>query len=326
MGAFGVPLGVLPLFSVLSADELAPLAISAAALAFASPIQDHIRSMFHLASKSWLAAVMSALHLLVTCAGLGLLSAFLPLWAPFGAMALGNLASLGFAGIMLRRIGPDSCPRPSRGELTSVGGWLLLTGLAKTGSGYVARVLLNVFVGVAALGFVEAARVVAQPLNVLALGLMAQVGPRITEASARTDAQTARRWRRRFALLLALMALPYIALTAGPWRINPLATLTPRAYEITGLTAAMLVAVTMACFLRPLRAELLGVRLQRVVTQVTVTTVLVEISAIFAGNLFGAYVVPLGLFLGALTGTILYTRRLLSVYPSASAIPARSML
>jgi O-antigen/teichoic acid export membrane protein len=314
LSAVLVPLGVIPLTSVLPIEELAPLALSAAGLAWLSPIQDHLRSMFHLSSRSWVAAGMSATHLVVTAAAMAALSGLLPLWTPFGALILGNASSLVLAGILVRRIGPGSCPKPSRREIASVGGWLLATGISKTGAGYLTRALLNTFVGTAALGFVEAARVVAQPINVLALGLMAQVGPRLTEASAKKSAPAVKKWRRRFVILLGIVALPYTILAAFPWPINPLSSLTPRAYEVPGLTAAMLVAVTVACLLRPLRAELLGARLQRAITQVTVSTSVIEIVVIVAGNLLGAYVVPLGVLLSALAGIALLTRRMRSIF------------
>lgn len=314
LAAFAVPLGVLPVLSVVPLEEVAPLAITAAALAWVSPIQDHFRSMFHLSSKSWSAAAISAVHLVATAGALLTISRSFPLWAPLGALLIGNVASLILAWIMFRRINPVVSVKPSRAEISSVGRWLLLTGLSKTGAGYATRAALNALVGTAALGFVESARVVSQPINVLALGLMAQVGPKLTEASAQRDLSAVTRWRRRFVVLLCLTALPYIGMAAWPWPANPLALMTPRAYEVTGLTAVMLVAVAVACLLRPLRAELLGARLQRVITKVTISTSLIEIAVIAAGSVFGAYVVPLGIFVSAVAGVVFLTKRMRAIY------------
>lgn len=309
-----LPLGAFPVFGVLPISDLAAMAITAAFLAFVSPIQDHMRSMFHVSRRSWLAATMSAIHFLMTAVSLTVGLHTDPLWAPFGALAIGNVASLGFAALAAGRIAPGIFPRPSQHEMFALGGWLLLTGFARTASSYVARVLLNAFVGIAALGHVEAARVVAQPINVLALGLMAQVGPRLTQASASRREADAKRWRRRFFLLLAIIALPYAVLTGAPWSANPLASLTPRAYEATGLTAAMLIAVITSCVLRPLRAELLGTRLQRRIAGVSTISSLIEILVVFAGGLVGSFVMPLGVFLGAIAAAVLYNRILNRTY------------
>lgn len=314
LAAIFVPIGAIPVIQAVSTNAFAALALTATFLAFVSPIQDHLRSMFHLTTRSWLAAFMSIVHLLVTGAGLAFGSVSDPTWAPFGALAIGNVASLCFAAVMIRRIAPEISPRPSRSELTSLGGWLLVTGFVRTASSYVTRVLLNAIAGIASLGFVEAARIVSQPINVLALGLMAQVGPRLTRASASKEGKEAKRWRRRFYFLLAAIALPYVLLTAAPWPINPLAVITPRAYESAGLTAAMLIAVTTACVLRPLRAELLGIRRQRSIAGVGTLSSLMEIFIVFAGAVLGSFVIPLGLFVGAVTAALLYGRILRGIY------------
>jgi O-antigen/teichoic acid export membrane protein len=270
--------------------------------------------MFHVSKRSWLAATMSAIHFLITAVSLTVGLRTDPLWAPFGALAIGNVASLGFAALATGRIAPGTFPRPSQNEVFALGGWLLFTGFARTSSSYIARVLLNSIVGIAALGHVEAARVVAQPINVLALGLMAQVGPRLTQAGASGHRDDAKRWRRRFFFLLATIALPYALLTAAPWSTNPLASITPRAYEAPGLTAAMLIAVITTCVLRPLRAELLGTRLQRKIAGVSAISSVIEILVVFAGGLVGSFVMPIGVFVGAIAAAVLYNRILNRTY------------
>lgn len=309
-----LPLGLLPVITVLPISELAPLALSAMALAILSPLQDHLRSMFHLASRSWVSAAMSIVHAAGTGIALAVLGSLYPLWAPYGALAIGNALSLTFAGFIFSRIRPSACRRPTRHEMTSMGGWLLANGLVKTGSAYAGRALLNTFAGITALGFVEAARVASQPLNVLSLGLIAQAGPGLTQASAERNLQAAKLWRRRFFLLFCLVGIPYVALTSVPWRFNPLAILTPRAFEVPGLTVATMVGVMAACLLRPFRVELLGVRLQKVVTQVTVLGSLIELALMPLARLIGGYVVPLGLLLGTAAGIVLFYRKIREVY------------
>ena len=309
LSACVVPLGLFPLISEIQVSRLLPLAVSAAGLCAVSPLQDHVRSMFHLSARSWVAASMSVTHLAATGASIVFLSRSLPLWTPFGALALGNVVSLGLAMGIWGRERPSACPRPSTNDLRSIGGWLLVTGLVKTGAGYASRGLLHGFVGLTALGLVEAARVTAQPINVIALGLMSQIGPRLTDAAANRDLVAIKRWRERFVWLLFVAVGPYVAITALPWRFNPLANLTPLAYVMPGLTAAMLVAVVFACLVRPLRAELLGVRLQRTVTAVTVVGSLIELVAMPTGRLLGPFVIPLGGLLSAVTAVVMLARR-----------------
>lgn len=323
--ALALPLGLLPLINTAPISDLAPLALTAVVLASLSPLQDHVRSMFHLSSRSWVSAFMSVLHVAGTGVALVLLGNRYPLWAPFGALALGNALSLILAGLIFDRIGPDVCQPPARSEMASMGRWLLFNGLSKTGSAYAARALLNTFAGITALGFVEAARVVSQPLNVLSLGLIAQVGPRLTEAGATRNLPAAKRWRRRFFILFSVVGIPYVALTAFPWRFNPLAILTPRAYEISALTVTTMIGVMAACFLRPFRVELLGVRLQKVVTQATLVGSLIELGLMPLARIIGPYVVPLGLVFGTVAGLLIFYRKIQDVYsPEPSNVSSSS--
>jgi O-antigen/teichoic acid export membrane protein len=313
-----VPLGALPVRFSVAPSDLLLLSATAFALTAVSPLQDHLRAMFHMADLSWIAASMSAVHLFSTALTLPILGSNNPSLAPYGALFVGNCMSLGLAGLMIRRQRPSPASRPTWGELRGLGAWLLTTGLAKTGIGYASRTLLNAIAGVAALGFVEGARVVSQPINVLALGLMSQVGPRLMESAAAREDKRARSWRRRFLLLLAMGAVPYAAIAAGPWSFNPLATITPRAYQIPGLTAAMLVAVTLSCWLRPLRAELLGARKQGTVARTTVTTGVFEIVVIGVAVLIGEFAVPLAVGAAAILGVVLFHRSLASLYRSGA--------
>lgn len=325
LASLAVPLGVLPLATTLSSGELFSMALSASALTWTSPIQDHLRSMFHLASRSWSAAGMSGVHLAATIGALVALDGELAPWAPFGALAIGNLTSLGLASVLVRRIRPETCPRPSRREVLSVGRWLLVTGLGRSGAGYVKRVLINALLGTATLGFVEAARVVAQPINVLANGLMAQTGPRLTSASSQGNRSVAKVWRGRFLAMLFALAVPYIALVGYPWRVNPLSFLTPRAYELNGLTAAMLMAIMVSCLIRPFVAEMLGARLQRAVTQVTFISILIELGTVAVGSILGPLVVPLGTFMGFVTALYLVIRHSRRIYDQGPEAVAPSL-
>lgn len=324
VGALAVPLGALPLVGEVERTDLVLLAASACALAVVSPLQDHLRAMFHLADQSWVSAGIALAHLSATAVGLLVLGSRAPLLAPFGALVLGNTLSIFVAAVAFFRIKPEHSPQPTSKQLSSLGVWLLATGVSKTGLAYASRALVTAVLGTAALGFVEGARVVAQPINVLAMGLIAQVGPRSTAASSKGNRQVAKHWRKRFVQLLAIVALPYIALTSVPWDLNPFFTLAPRAYAISGLTAATLLVALIGCVLRPLRAELLGARLQRIVARVTIAAGAVEIAFIgLGGTIFGAYAVPMGLGAGSIIGIYFFNRTMQNFYES-QRLPASS--
>jgi O-antigen/teichoic acid export membrane protein len=312
--SLAVPLGVLTIASQIPRSDLIPLSISAALLAFASPVQDHLRAMLHMAEASWIAALMSAIHFATTILMLLTLSSLVPPWAPFGALFAGNCLSLALGAAWVGRQQVPASNRPTFRELRWLGGWLLASGIGKTSMRYAVTAFLNLVAGVAALGFVEGARVVSQPINVLAQGLMAQVGPRLTAAAAQKDKPAARRWTRRFALLLCGVAVPYALLTAWPWAFNPLATIAPRAYAVPGLTVATSLGVLVASLMRAQRMQLLGARLQKTVARVTIATGLLELALIGTGVIIGAYASPLAAGVVAVVGMIWFARRMRRVY------------
>lgn len=196
----------------------------------------------------------------------------------------------------------------------------MATGLARSLFGYASRALLNAVVGITALGQVEGARIVAHPLNVLASGLTAQVGPRAVEAASRHNMTMARLWRRRFGYLFSLVALPYAVITAIPSPLNPMYALAPRAYEVSGLTALMLIGVWINSLLRPMKSELLGARMQRSLAFVVLATGIAEVATIFAGYRIGALAAPAGLVIASVLGWAVL-RRLLGRFYRAEAQP-----
>jgi hypothetical protein len=257
---------------------------------------------------------MSAANLLATGSSLFLPNGSVSSWKPFGALAIGNAVSIvaGLLTIALARL--QHVPRPALSELFALGKWLLATGISKNGITYLARTLLNFTAGTAALGFVEGARIVAQPINVVSLGLMAQAGPRLIESGSQRDLRKARSWRIRFWLLLTAAAIPYLVIAGFPTAINPLTDLTPRAFEVKGLTAAVFLAVVVGALVRPLRTELLGARLQRDVTRITILSGAAELAAMFSGGFVGPFAAPIGLLMSAIVAAALYSKTLRSIY------------
>lgn len=319
VSALIVPLGVGPILGSVSVRDLIPLSVSATALSIFSPLQDHMRAMLHLSGRSWIAAATSGIHLVGTGVTLVLLYQDFPLLAPFGALTVGNVVSAGISMFWVLHLQAPKVAKPTFGELRVLGGWLLATGFARTALGYGTRSIIGLMAGIPSLGFLEGSRIVAQPIFVITQGLIAQVGPKSTEAGAKRDSDAASRWRIRFGLLLSLVAVPYALVTAASWPANPFSELAPRAYAIPGLTATMLVAVWLTALLRPLKAEMLGARLQRPLAYLTIWLGLVEIALAFTAFKIGAFAAPIGMTISAIFMAILLRRYLLSLYRPSPA-------
>ena len=316
--ALAVPLGALFVAGEVPLQDLIALSVTAALLAMVSPIQDHVRAVLHMSQSSWMAAAMSATNLAGTGLSLALLYSSIP-WAVFGSLFVGNCLSLGVGAVWIARRRTPSPARPSMQHLRWLGGWLLASGLSKTTIRYGVNVLISIFVGIAGLGFIQGARVVAQPLNVFSQGLMAQVGPHLTESASRRNAVAARRWSRRFVVLLGMVALPYLILVATSWWLNPFAALAPRAYEVSGLVAATVLVVVASAYMRSLRLQLLGARLQKTAARISILAGLVELALIVSGSVIGAYAAPFAAGAATVITILWFSRTLRQVYQRPNA-------
>ena len=111
---------------------VAPLALTAALTTILSPVQDHLRRVFHLADQSWRAAATSAVQFGVAtvCLAVGYFAFDVPAaWLPFGSLAVANAASL-TAGFALARPGAEAGGHPGIRSLWSQGVFLLLGAVA----------------------------------------------------------------------------------------------------------------------------------------------------------------------------------------------------
>jgi O-antigen/teichoic acid export membrane protein len=282
-----------------------PLACTMAGCATLTPLQEHVRRVLHLAGLSWHAAAVS----LVQVAGVVVVLALLagvgmpPVWRPFGALTVATVLSLG-AGLLLtgRRPPPATLPRYEVADLMRSGRWLLATEAITAGAMFLAAVIVSRLATPEALGYAEAARIVGQPLFVLAVGLAAVLHPRAMEAGAGRDRAAARHVARPYALLLVTVGLVYAALTVVPWWGNPLARLVPQAYVVAGLVPVTVVSFVL--FGLPIipRGELTGARHERVLPQVGVVAGVLQCTAALSAAWIGAFARPLGV---ALFGVVL---------------------
>jgi O-antigen/teichoic acid export membrane protein len=281
------------------------LAVTMTACAMVTPLQEHLRRVLHLAGMSWYAAVVSLVQAAGVVVALALLAAAgsPAIWRPFGALTIATVVSLG-AGLLLtlRRPPPVTLPRYRVAELMRSGRWLLAIEAITAGATFLASVIVTRLDTPEALGYAEAARIVGQPLFVLAVGLSAVLNPRAMEAGAVRDRAAARHVARPYTLLLAIVGLVYGALTMVPWWGNPLAELVPQAYVVAGL-----VPVTVASFVLfglPIipRSELTGAHRERVLPKVGLVAGVLQCAAALSAVWIGAFARPLGV---ALFGAVL---------------------
>jgi O-antigen/teichoic acid export membrane protein len=297
--------GVAALGAEAPMPVLWPLAVTMTACAILTPLQEHLRRVLHLAGISWHAALVSLVQIGGVVVGLALLAwAEAPaIWRPFGALTIGTAVSLG-AGLLLslRRQPPETLPKFEVADLMRSGRWLLAIEAITAGATFVASVIVTRLDTPEALGYAEAARIVGQPIFVLAVGLSAVLNPRAMEAGAGRDRAAARHVARPYTVLLVIVGLVYAAVTVAPWWGNPLARLVPQAYVVAGL-----VPVTVASFVLfglPIipRSELTGARRERVLPQVGLIAGVLQCAVALTAVWIGSFARPLGV---ALFGAVL---------------------
>jgi O-antigen/teichoic acid export membrane protein len=287
--------------SGLPGGALTGLTVTAVATAFLSPVQDHVRRMLHVGGVSQVAAAVSGVQLasiataLLACRDLGIGK----WWVPLGSLAFGNLVSLVVGLVWVRATMPpalgtalDALPLF---DIWQLGRWLLLLALLEAGSAFLAAATVAEISGAAALGYAEAARVVAQPVMVFAWGLSGVLGPRSVRAGSERDAGQGHRIERSFVLILTLAGVTSLGLLSLDWWGNPMAWLLPKAYVLPGLVALSIVAhLALGAAYSP-RSELIGggraASMAKVDLGAGVLRTLVGASATW----FNAYAVPLSL-------------------------------
>lgn len=297
---FVIPFTVLTV-QAPGASAIVPLALTAGVASSLSPVQDHIRRMAHLGGVSWVAASTSAVQLAAVAMGVVLLhgSGINRLWIPFGTLAAANVIS-GVIGTAwcLRRALPTRLSRMSGRSLVDAGGWLLVAGMAPLLVGLLVNVGMSRVVGLRALGQAEAARLIAQPVLVLGLGLMGVMGPRFLETRRDGDNDRALRLRRQYLSTLGAIVPLYLAVVALPGWWNPLSWLIPAAYQLPGLAALQVGAFLIAASANALRYELTGSGLIRRFAFVETRAAAVRLGTTFAAAPIGAYAIPAGMLLG----------------------------
>jgi O-antigen/teichoic acid export membrane protein len=281
-----------------------PLALTSAVCACVSPLQDHVRRTLHLSGLSWMAAAVSLIQLasiLGYLAGFGLIGVPAA-WRPFGALALANLTSL-LAGSapMCRRREAAALPRHTLAWLIGSGRWLLGVEVSTAGAMFISSALVSRLAGPEDLGLAEAARVVAQPVFVVAVGLAATLGPRLIESGAAGDEGAAKRIARPFRAVVLAVGLLYGVITAVAWPGNPLAGLVPSAYAVPFLVSVTVVAMTVVGLVFTRRSELIGGGRERVLLRVSIVAAALQSATALTAPWTGAFARPLGVVMFGIT-------------------------
>lgn len=297
-------IGIAVLASASFADPalLVQLSTTAAIATFLSPIQDHVRRLLHLSDRSWHAALVSVTQLAVVSAIalFALTPAHLldiaPGWIPFGALVLANTMSLivGFVLAAGRPRGGVARADLSISSLSKPGRWLLLSALATKGSLFLAAALIGNLAGAEALGYAEAARVVAQPVMVLGIGLADVMSPRMMEAGHRSDLRDGAVGERLFLKVFWALGIAYLLFAATDWAGNVMAHLIPTAYEVAWLAAVSIVANLIVSAVYPYRLELLGGGKERPLALVDVASAAAPLVIAALSGFLLAFARPLG--------------------------------
>lgn len=300
LSALAVSLWIFAVPDTVPSPAVWALTITAIPSAFLSPVQDHVRRMLHSGGATWWAVGVSTIQV---CIVTGYILIFLEfeldiVWIPFGALAAANLISLlfgvGVASWVSRHRTLDV--KFSLKKLLRPGSWLLATGLITGLGAFLVGVLVARLASIEALGYAEGARVVSQPLIVLALGLTWVLGPRSMEAARRQRREKALHISRMYRWVLGVIAVGYLMVFGLEWNLNPFHVLLPNAYEIAGLVAAMILANLVFLWPQPERRELIGVERTVNLTKVEAVGNVIRTAIGATAGQIGAFAVPGGLF------------------------------
>jgi hypothetical protein len=297
----------------LSLREVAPLGLTAALFVLLSPLQDHMRAMFHLAARPWRAVWVSACHLSVVCLTIATWH-LLPMarqWVPFGSLALANAMSL-LLGLWLARasLRSISAPLDSMASLFKSGWSLLVSTLLPLGAQFLAGGLVASFTTVNNLGYAEAARVVAQPIHVASMGMAQALTPLLMQAAQAGSAQRVKRPRRLFLLGLLACTLLYLPVVGVSHPLNPLQVLLPNAYHLEALVLASIAAIFVFDLSHLPRTELAASRTGHLLILPTVVGSVAHLCFVAATmQELGAYSIPLGILVNGAITTVWSHRR-----------------
>ena len=281
------------------------LAITGVGLAVISPMQDHVRRGFHIAERSWGAALMSGSQLVAVVAALLVMQSMglAPAWAPLGSLVVANIVSLGFGLVMSRgawRV------RPTSPVVKVSGRWLAASSISAYGGTLVASVVMTLVAGPEIVGFAEAARVAAQPVLVVTTGVAAALASRHLRAAASVDRAAAITINKSFFLVITVAGISYLCLAGFAWSFNPLFALIPTAYDIAWLIPVTILSNLVLSFTSPLRDQLIASNREVPMAKVDFASLVIPTVVAATAGLTGAFARPLGIIGQSVFRTIRY--------------------
>ena len=270
------------------------LAITGVGLAVISPMQDHLRRGFHIAERSWGAALMSGSQLVAVVGALLVMLSLdiAPAWAPLGSLVVANIVSLGF-GLALSR--PAWRVRPTAPVVTVSGRWLAASSVSAYGGTLVASVVMTLVAGPEIVGFAEAARVAAQPVLVVTTGVAAALASRHLRAAASVDRAAAISVNKSFFLVIAVAGISYLFLAGFAWSFNPLFALIPTAYDIAFLIPVTILSNLVLSITSPIRDQLIASNMEVPMAKIDFASLAIPTVVAATAGLTGAFARPLGI-------------------------------
>jgi O-antigen/teichoic acid export membrane protein len=215
---------------------------------------------------------------------------------------------------MRRRRRAARLPRHTMAWLIGSGRWLLGVEVSTAGAMFISSALVARLAGPEDLGLAEAARVVAQPVFVVAVGLAATLGPRLIESAAAGDEGAAKRIARPFLAVVLAVGLLYGGVTAVAWPGNPLARLAPSAYAVPFLVSVSVVAMTVVGLVFTRRSELIGGGRERVLPKVSIVAAALQSAVGLTAPWTGAFARPLGVGIFGITLLVGFERYRRAMY------------
>ena len=293
------------------------LAITGLGLTVISPMQDHLRRGFHIAERSWGAALMSGSQLVAVVGALLVMQALgvAPAWTPLGSLVIANIVSLGF-GLALSR--PAWRVRPTAPVVTVSGRWLAASSVSAYGGTLVASVVMTLVAGPEIVGFAEAARVAAQPVLVVTTGVAAALASRHLRAAASVDRAAAITTNRSFFLVISVAGISYLFIAGFAWSFNPLFSLIPTAYDIAFLIPVTILSNLVLSFTSPLRDQLIASNREVPMAKVDFASLVIPTVVATSAGLTGAFARPLGVIGQNIYRIIRYRSIWRSVFAGAS--------
>ncbi len=272
------------------------LTVTALAATYLSPTQDHLRRTLHIAHRPWHAAWMSIAQFIVTLASLGTMWLLdVPVaWIPFGSLAIANTVSmtLGRTLISRDRQGAVASDHVTFRELSLQGKWLLMQAVIPALAAFITANIITYLASPEAMGYAEAARIVAQPILVAASGLTSALRPRVMEAAMVQDLAVSKRVNTLYIGIVLGAAVLYAPIVGGAWAWNPMHSVVPAAYEIKNLVIASIVANALMGSMFLVVNEMMAAGRARSLTVIELLATPLRLLAATSAFAIGAFALP----------------------------------